>query len=206
MSTNAVPEILWAQRSSASVPEKNVIMLTINVPNMTAEATKCDLTNTGLHFESTVQGDASKGIEGNKFTFDVEFYENIVPSESKQHLTSKYLYLVLRKEKAQDEYWPRLTKDKVRLHNVKTDFDKWVDEDEQDGEMNAGDDAGFDPSMLAGGGAGGMDLNSIMSSLGGAGGSPDLGAMGGDMDAGDDDDDEDDKGSEGKNPKVEETA
>ena len=109
MSTNAVPEILWAQRSSASVPEKNVIMLTINVPNMTAEATKCDLTNTGLHFESTVQGDASKGIEGNKFTFDVEFYENIVPSESKQHLTSKYLYLVLRKEKAQDEYWPRLT-------------------------------------------------------------------------------------------------
>ena len=114
--------------------------------------------------------------------------------------------MVLRKEKAQDEYWPRLTKDKVRLHNVKTDFDKWVDEDEQDGEMNAGDDAGFDPSMLAGGGAGGMDLNSIMSSLGGAGGSPDFGAMGGDMDAGDDDDDEDDKGSEGKNPKVEETA
>ena len=72
--------------------------------------------------------------------------------------------------------------------------------------MNAGDDAGFDPSMLAGGGAGGMDLNSIMSSLGGAGGSTDFGAMGGDMDAGDDDDDEDDKGSEGKNPKVEETA
>ena len=31
------------------------------------------------------------------------------------------------------EYWPRLTKDKKKLAYVKTDFSKWVDEDEQDG-------------------------------------------------------------------------
>lgn len=30
------------------------------------------------------------------------------------------------------EYWPRLTKDKAKLQFLKTDFDKWVDEDEQD--------------------------------------------------------------------------
>jgi len=179
MST-AVPEILWAQRSSPSEPEKNVIMLTINVPNMKPEATKCDLTTNALHFESTIEADASKGIPGNKYVFDIDFFEEIVPAESKQHLTAKNLYLLIRKEKAQEEYWPRLTKEKVRLHNVKTDFDKWVDEDEQ--AEKPGDDfgmGGFDPSMLSamGGGAGGMggmDLQSMMSQMGGAG-APDFG-------------------------------
>lgn len=179
MST-AVPEILWAQRSSPSEPEKNVIMLTINVPNMKPEATKCDLTTNALHFESTIEADASKGIPGNKYVFDIDFFEEIVPAESKQHLTAKNLYLLIRKEKAQEEYWPRLTKERVRLHNVKTDFDKWVDEDEQ--AEKPGDDfgmGGFDPSMLSamGGGAGGMggmDLQSMMSQMGGAG-APDFG-------------------------------
>ena len=174
MST-AVPEILWAQRSSPSEPEKNVIMLTINVPNMKSEATKCDLTDNALLFESTIEADASKGIPGNKYVFDIDFFEEIVPAESKQHLTAKNLYLLIRKKNAQEDYWPRLTKEKVRLHNVKTDFDKWVDEDEQaekpDDDFGMG---GFDPSMLSamGGGAGGMggmDLQSMMSQMGGAG-------------------------------------
>jgi hypothetical protein len=30
------------------------------------------------------------------------------------------------------EYWPRLTKDKGKNARIKTDFSKWVDEDEQD--------------------------------------------------------------------------
>ena len=195
MSSTAVPEVLWAQRSSATEDEKNIIMLTINVPNMTADATKCDLTSTSLKFESTVQRDASKGIEGHKYTFNIEFFENILPAESKQHLTSKCLYLVLRKEKKQEEYWPRLTKEKVRLHNVKTAFDKWVDEDEQTAEPEdfGGMGGGFDPSMLAGaggaGGMGGMDLQQMMAQMGGgAGGMPDLGDE--DDDEGDEDGDE----------------
>lgn len=43
---------------------------------------------------------------------------------SKVSQTSKSLYLVLRKKESSEEYWPRLSKDKVRLHNVKTDFAK----------------------------------------------------------------------------------
>lgn len=65
---------------------------------------------------------------------------------------------MLPKAKAAEEYWPRLTKDKVRLHNVKTDFQRWVDEDEQDEQPDM-PDAGF-PGM-------------------GAGGMPDMGGMGG---------------------------
>lgn len=40
--------------------------------------------------------------------------------------------LILRKKAARAEYWPRLTKEKVRNQWIKTDFSKWVDEDEQD--------------------------------------------------------------------------
>ena len=198
MSSAAIPEVLWAQRSSATEDEKNIIMLTINVPNMTADATKCDLTSTSLKFESTVQGDASKGIEGHKYTFNIDFFENILPAESKQHLTSKCLYLVLRKEKKQEEYWPRLTKEKVRLHNVKTDFDKWVDEDEQD-EANEAGDMPF---------PGGMDMNALMSQMGGGAGGMDFGGM--DDDAEDDDDEDEAQPpaaeADGASAKIEEAA
>ena len=85
---------------------------------------------------------------------------------------------MLRKEKKQEEYWPRLTKEKVRLHNVKTDFDKWVDEDEQD-EANEAGDMPF---------PGGMDMNALMSQMGGGAGGMDFGGM--DDDAEDDDDED----------------
>ena len=37
---------------------------------------------------------------------------------------SKAMHLVLRKKEVKLEFWPRLSKEKIRLHNVKTDFDK----------------------------------------------------------------------------------
>lgn len=161
-------------------------MLTINVPNLAAPpATKFDLTSTGFTFHAKV-GDSSKGIETKEYDFKLDFYAEVDVENSKQHTTSKCLYVVLRKKELAEEYWPRLTKDKVRLHNVKTDFDKWVDEDEQDG--NDAEDlagmggmggmgggmGGMDPAMMGMGGAGGMDPS--MMGMGGAGG---MGGMGG---------------------------
>jgi hypothetical protein len=75
--------------------------------------------------------------------------------------------LVLRKAEAQAEYWPRLTKEKPNRNWIKTDFSKWVDEDEQDGEEEI-DTAGM----------GGMDMASMMGG-GGMGGMPGMGGMGG---------------------------
>jgi hypothetical protein len=34
------------------------------------------------------------------------------------------LEMVLRKKKAEDEFWPRLLKEKAKVHWLKTDFDK----------------------------------------------------------------------------------
>ena len=52
--------------------------------------------------------------------------------ETKKSVTSRAIVLILRKKAARAEYWPRLTKEKVRNQWIKTDFSKWVDEDEQD--------------------------------------------------------------------------
>ncbi|KAN0065882.1 p23 chaperone protein wos2 [Thecaphora frezii] len=185
----SVPEILWAQRSSDHEPEKNVVYLTINVSNLpAAPETKFDLTSTGFEFHAKV-GDASKGIVNKEYAFKLDFFAEIDVENSKHILTSKSLYAVLRKMEAKLEYWPRLTKDKVRLHNVKTDFDKWVDEDEQAGNdedlAGLGGMGGMDPAMMGMGGAGGagmggfggMDLQQMMAQMGGgAGGMPDFGA------------------------------
>ncbi|WFD35755.1 p23 chaperone protein wos2 [Malassezia cuniculi] len=195
MSQTRAPEILWAQRSSATDAEKNLVMLTINVPNLEGDHTKCDLTSSHLHFEAEIKANPSKGIEGHKYLFDLDFYDEIDVAQSKQHLTAKSLYIVLRKATSNAEYWPRLTKEKVRLHNVKTDFDKWVDEDEQDGEEeDFSGMGGFDPSMLAGaGGAGGMggmggmgdaNIQEMLAKLGG-------GAGGAGLEGLEDDDEED---------------
>lgn len=74
----------------------------------------------------------------------------------------------LVKEDAEAEFWPRLTTDKVKEKTFVTiDWDKYVDEDEQDG-------ADIDDSALAGG----MDMASMMGGMGGMGG----GGMGGGMD------------------------
>lgn len=193
-------------------------MLTINVPNLPPlPETKLDLTETGFDFKAKA-GDAARGIAEKEYAFHLDFFAEIDPKESKIHQSSKSLYLILRKKETKEEYWPRLSKDKIRLHNVKTDFDKWRDEDEQDDleDLSGGMDGGMggmDPSMLSamggaggmggmpgmggmggmgGGGMGGMDLQSMLASMGGGG----AGGPGGMPDFGDDDDEGDDEGED----------
>jgi len=54
----------------------------------------------------------------------LEFYEEIDPNESKVNHTDRDLEMVLRKKKIEEEYWPRLLKEKAKVHWLKTDFDK----------------------------------------------------------------------------------
>lgn len=103
---------------------KNVVMVTINVPNLpSAPATKLDLHEDGFKFAAKV-GDQAKGIAERSYAFDLDLFDKIDVENSKVSQSSKSMYLLLRKKEAKLEYWPRLSKEKVRLHNVKTDFDK----------------------------------------------------------------------------------
>ncbi|KAK2066063.1 HSP20-like chaperone, partial [Colletotrichum caudatum] len=118
--------VLWAQRSSASEPSKNFVYLTISVPDVSAENLKLDLKPTGLSFSGT-----SNTLKLS-YAVDLEFYAEIDPAESKINHTAKNVELKLQKKELKEEYWPRLLKEAKKAHFLKTDFDKWVDEDEQD--------------------------------------------------------------------------
>lgn len=122
--TNLFP-VLWAQRSSNTDPEKNFIYLTISVPDVPKENLKLDLQPTGLTF--TGHSETLKRT----YHLDLAFYAEIDTAESKVHHTARNVELKLRKKELNDEYWPRLLKESKKVQFLKTDFDKWVDEDEQ---------------------------------------------------------------------------
>ncbi|KAM7190511.1 HSP20-like chaperone [Rhypophila sp. PSN 637] len=119
------PEVLWAQRSSKVDPEKNFIYLTIGVPDVPPSNLKLDLQPTTLTF--TGHSDTLKKT----YHLELEFYAEIDPAESKINHSPRDVELKLRKKELDDAYWPRLLKESKKVHFLKTDFDKWVDEDEQ---------------------------------------------------------------------------
>ncbi|KFZ10362.1 hypothetical protein V502_08162 [Pseudogymnoascus sp. VKM F-4520 (FW-2644)] len=184
--TTVTPEVLWAQRSNATEAEKNYIYLTISVPDCKPEDLKLDIKPTGVTFSG--KSDSLK----KSYHVELELFAEIDVDHSKINHTSKNIELVLRKKEAKEEFWPRLLKDSKKVHYLKTDFDKWVDEDEQEEapEEDLGGMGGMPPGGMGGmgggaGGMGGMDMASMMGGMGGGGGDfggidfSKLGAMGG---------------------------
>ncbi|WPK26238.1 hypothetical protein PUMCH_003587 [Australozyma saopauloensis] len=163
------PAVTWAQRSSESEPAKNIVYLTIEVQDPVD--VKLDLTATKLTFS------AQSADKATQYALDLEFFDEIDPEQSRTHEAGNKISLVLRKKKAQAEFWPRLLKEKVKLHYIKTDFDKWVDEDEQEEVADENDDMA---NMMGGmGGMPGMGGMGGMPGMGGMGGMPGMGGMGG---------------------------
>ncbi|ODV78235.1 HSP20-like chaperone [Suhomyces tanzawaensis NRRL Y-17324] len=168
--TTTAPTVLWAQRSNAEDAAKNVIYLTIQVVDPVN--TKLDLTSSSLKLTAD-SSDKSK-----HYDLSIDFYEEIDEENSRKNTDSgSHIYLVLRKKTPKEEFWPRLTKEKLKYHYIKTDFDKWVDEDEQDEEPEKEDDMANMMNLGGGaggpggpGGPGGLDFASMMGGAGGAGG------------------------------------
>lgn len=190
--TTYTPEVLWAQRSSSTDAEHNFIYLTLVVPDVSPASAEIALKPTSVSFKGF-----SNTLKRN-YEVLLELYGEIDETASKISHTSRSVELKLVKKELKEEYWPRLLKDTKKMHFLKTDFDKWVDEDEQDeapqedfsqfgGMGGMGGDMGMGgmPGMGGMGGMGGMpgmggDFGGIdFSKLGGAGG----------FGAGDDEDD-----------------
>ncbi|RFU72976.1 hsp90 binding co-chaperone sba1 [Trichoderma arundinaceum] len=198
MSATLTPEVLWAQRSSVADAAKNFIYLTISVPDVAKEDLKLELKPTSVTFTG------KSATLKNTYHVELELFAEIDPEESRVNHTAKNVEIKLQKKELKEEYWPRLLKDSKRLHFLKTDFDKWVDEDEQN---EAADD---DMSKFGdmGGDFGGIDFSKLG---GGAGGMPDMSGMGleampefsssGNPESDSDDDDDDMPGLEGEEEK-----
>ena len=95
------------------------------MPDVPQGKIKLDLTPTGLSFEG--HSDTLKKT----YHVELEFYAEIDPAESKINHTARDVEMKLRKKELGETYWPRLLKEAKKVHFLKTDFDKWVDEDEQ---------------------------------------------------------------------------
>ncbi|GAW15838.1 hypothetical protein ANO14919_052600 [Xylariales sp. No.14919] len=181
--SQVTPEVLWAQRSSSTDAEKNFIYLTISVPDVPKENLKLDLQPTSLTFHGH-----SETLK-RTYHLEISFYAEVDVENSKINHTARNVEIKLRKKVLNEEYWPRLLKDAAKVQFLKTDFDKWVDEDEQneapEDDFSQFGGMGGMPGMGGMGGMGGGDFGGIdFSKLGGAG----AGAPGSD----DEDEDEDD--------------
>ena len=95
------------------------------MPDVPKESFKLDLKPTSLTFDG--HSDTLKRT----YHVELEFYAEIDPENSQTHHTARNVELKLRKKELNEEYWPRLLKDSKKVQFLKTDFDKWVDEDEQ---------------------------------------------------------------------------
>jgi prostaglandin-E synthase len=159
MAINTAP-IKWAQRTDS-------IYLTISLPDVTEE--KIDLKDNSLKFTGK--------SNGKDYEVDIVFFKSLNAEEStyKVHPRNIQMHLIkIEPEEGEEDgdddeenFWPRLLKDKALEKNqVKVDWDRYVDEDEE-GE-------GFDLANQAGGqGMGGPP------GMGGMGGMPGMEGMGG---------------------------
>lgn len=86
---------------------------------------KLDVKPTGLTF--TGHSDTLKKT----YHLEIEFYAEIDEKATKVNHTGKNVELKLQKKELDDSHWPRLLKEAKKAHFLRTDFDKWVDEDEQ---------------------------------------------------------------------------
>ncbi|CAK9094246.1 Protein wos2 (p21) [Durusdinium trenchii] len=188
-----VAPVKWAQR-------QDTLFVTIDLPDVVKDTAKIELTDEMLKF--------SGQSEGKDYELELEFYKEAKGIDSSSE-DSKYSikprsinFLLVKKEEG---FWPRLLENKqLQKTNVKVDFDKWQDSDEED-------DAGFNTEGMEGlggmmGGAGGMpgmgggmpgmgggmpgmegmDMAALMEQMKGMGGMPGMDGM----DGGDDGDEE----------------
>ncbi|CAD5214805.1 unnamed protein product [Bursaphelenchus xylophilus] len=137
------PIILWAQR-------EDTILLTVEVMDMNVEV---------LNYEDSTKTFTIKGSTktGDKYEAALKLYEELEWSDRNRIKTDRHVELIINKKKP--SWWPRLLESKDKVQWIKVDFNKWIDEDDEEEAAGAGFDSSafqnFDFSKF--GGAGGED-------------------------------------------------
>lgn len=134
-----IPRVLWAQ-------QRDTVLLTVAVP---------DIDKVDVKFEDNSVSFSSQPAKANSkdktvYAVKIDLYEKIDPETCKyENVGQKFWRILLKKKDATAAFWPRLTKEKARLHWLQTDFDHWKDDDESD-EEKGGLDGNFQ-DMFSGG-------------------------------------------------------
>uniref|UniRef100_A0A7N0VCA9 Co-chaperone protein p23 n=1 Tax=Kalanchoe fedtschenkoi TaxID=63787 RepID=A0A7N0VCA9_KALFE len=173
------PEVKWAER-------EDKVFITVQLPN--AADAKVVLEPEGV-FGFTASGGADK----QPYEIKLNLHDKVNVEESKINVGPRNVFCII--EKAEKQWWKKLVKDVKTPHYVKVDWDKWVDEDDDEPAGGAGDldMGGMDFSKFSDmggmGGLGGMGGMGGLEGLGGMGGMSGMGGMG-------DFDDTEDEGEE----------
>ena len=198
MSGVNIPTCLWAQT-------KEAVYVTVDVPDVTDEKISVDA--------NVLKFSAKSG--GKQYECEMELFEAINADESKYEVRGRNVFFSLKRVESEEEkeevYWPRLLKDKnLQKRFVKCDWNRWVDEDEDEGANDVdtsgmqgmGGGGGMDMAAMqqmmagmggGGGGGGGMDMAAMQKMMAGMGGGAGAGAgMGAKVGANDDEPDSDD--------------
>eukprot|EP01027_Heterolobosea_sp_BB2_P007524 GEZU01011189.1.p2 GENE.GEZU01011189.1~~GEZU01011189.1.p2 ORF type:complete len:191 (-),score=103.62 GEZU01011189.1:33-605(-) len=147
------PPVLWAQR-------RDKVFLTVDVAD--AKNDKINLDDKKLTVSFT------GGPDQKEFLLELEFFEDIDPASSKYVVTPRNIAFQLAKKETKEEHWPRLLKDKAKHPNISIDWNRWKDEDEDEGDEEEDSQFAGMPGM-----GGGMDMEAfqrMMSQQGGFGG------------------------------------
>ncbi|XP_017890665.1 prostaglandin E synthase 3 [Ceratina calcarata] len=137
------PPVIWAQR-------RGILFVTICLE---------DCKDPVLNIEpQMIYFKGVGGTEHKMHEVTIDLYGEILVNRTVKNLKGRTIELILYK-KEEGPYWPRLTKDKTKAHWLKSDFNKWTDEDESD------DEDGIEGA--------GQDLEDMMRQMGGLGGSGD---------------------------------
>lgn len=114
-----------------------------------------------LKFASKARSHAT-GMDFHDYEVGLELYSEIETEESHISVTDRRVLLAVAKKADDTEYWPRLLKSKDKVANVKVDWSRWVDEDEEDekkADFDLGDLQKYSNFDLGGAGAGAAGLN-----------------------------------------------
>jgi len=116
------PEVFWA-------PRKDRIFVRIMVRDC-ADNYDLNISEKKILFRG-------KDKEGNReFNLDLDLYEEIDSKKYKKSSSDRMVKLCLNRKK-EGIFWPRLLETKAKMHCVKTDFDLWQDESDDEVEDDA---------------------------------------------------------------------
>ncbi|XP_063988593.1 uncharacterized protein CG16817 isoform X2 [Diachasmimorpha longicaudata] len=114
------PPVMWAQR-------KSLLYVTICLEDCKDPTIKIEPEK--VYFKGT------GGTERKDHEVTINLYKEIDPEKSVQNAKGRLIELILAK-KEEGPYWPRLVKENNKYHWLKSDFNKWKDEDDSDNESD----------------------------------------------------------------------
>jgi hypothetical protein len=119
MESSVVP-VKWAQH-------KKLVFLTLEAKNLSEEGRAITLTPEGsLHFEG------KNKVTNAHYKLDLNLFGEVLVETTKWKVTDFSVQFSIAKKSDTEAFWPRLTKEKVKLNFVTVDWARWVDEDEAD--------------------------------------------------------------------------